>query len=233
MKIAIMQTYLFPYLDYFQLMNSVDKFILYDDVNYIKRGWINRNRIQINGQEHLFTIPLKEASQNKLICETNILVNAKWKYKFLKTIEYSYKRAPEFCRIFPLIKLILELEENRLSRFIGYSALIVASYLQISSEIKYSSSVQYDCSLSGPYRILDICCNENATCYHNPIGGITIYRKDIFAAKGLDLKFIKPHFQEYKQFNNNKFMPALSIIDVLMFNSVEKIQVMLSDYETV
>ncbi|MDR6194877.1 WbqC family protein [Siphonobacter sp. SORGH_AS_0500] len=101
MTLAIMQPYLFPYIGYFQLLNAVDKFVIYDDVAFINRGWINRNSILNNGKAQLFTVPLKEASQNKLIHEISIDTDQKWRDKLLKTIQQNYKKAPHFAAVFP------------------------------------------------------------------------------------------------------------------------------------
>src|ERR1051325_10810193 len=117
MRIAIMQPYLFPYIGYFQLINAADKFVILDDVNYINCGWINRNRILINGIDKLFTLPLKDASQNKSINAIEILADNPLKDKLLKTLELSYKKAPYFQVVFPLIQKIILNEERNLSAF--------------------------------------------------------------------------------------------------------------------
>lgn len=103
MKIAVMQPYLFPYIGYFQLLNAVDMFVVFDDVNFIKKGWINRNNILVNRQKYLFTVPLKDASQNKLIKEVQIADDG-WQEKFLKTVAQSYKKAEFFDEAFALIE---------------------------------------------------------------------------------------------------------------------------------
>ena len=87
MKVAIMQPYFFPYIGYFQLINAVDKFIIYDDVNYINRGWINRNQVLINGKESYITVPLKDASQNKLIKDITISIETNWQEKMKELFE--------------------------------------------------------------------------------------------------------------------------------------------------
>ena len=104
MKIAIMQPYFFPYLGYWQLMNIVDKFVIYDDVNYIKRGWINRNRILVEGKPFYIHVPVMKASQNKIINEMEVFVDSSLRKKELKTIELAYKKAPFFDSVYPLIK---------------------------------------------------------------------------------------------------------------------------------
>ena len=72
MTVAIMQPYLFPYIGYWQLIHAVDTFVIFDDVNYIKKGYINRNNILVNGQKQTFTLELMSASQNKLINDIDI-----------------------------------------------------------------------------------------------------------------------------------------------------------------
>lgn len=121
MKLAIMQPYFLPYIGYFQLINAVDTFVLLDDVNYINKGWINRNQLLLNGKAHLFTLPLQKASQNKLINQLELSNETKWKDKLLKTIETAYKKAPQFHLVFPLISQILQYPESNLSLFIHHS----------------------------------------------------------------------------------------------------------------
>ena len=225
-----MQPYLFPYLGYFQLIKSVNKFLVYDDVNYINKGWINRNRLLVNGKEYTFTIPLKKVSQNKLIDEIEIVDEEKWKIKLLKTIENSYKSSPFFSSSFPIIHQSLIDEEKKLSKFIVNSLKRVMSYLRINTQI-IDSSINYSINgLKCADRILEICKQEKADTYINPFGGQNIYSKEYFTQKGIELFFIKTEFKEYKQ-SSNKFIPGLSIIDLLMNNSVEQINIMLDNYE--
>jgi hypothetical protein len=232
MKIAIMQPYLFPYIGYFQLINAVDKFVIFDDVNYINKGWINRNRILLNKQEYTFTIPLEKVSQNKLINEVNIVNEIKWKAKFLKTIETAYKKAPMFHQIFPLIEEVINFEERNLSAYICHSIRKLCSTFGIKAQI-IESTVQYNtCKLKGQDKILEICLQEKATQYINPIGGTEIYQHDSFEQKQLELLFLKSKSIVYTQFGND-FIPWLSIIDVLMFNSKEKISDFLTEYKLV
>ena len=227
-----MQPYIFPYIGYFQLISSVDNFVILDDVNFIKRGWINRNRIIVNGNEHLFTIPLNKASQNKLINEINLSDVNKWRKKFLLTIENSYKKAPQFNRVFPLINQIIKSEAALKSTFIYNSIKEICNYLRIETHIIKSSYIYSNNDLKGQYRILDICEKENSTHYINPIGGKDIYNRKIFKEKNIRLSFISTKLIKYKQ-RNNTFIPNLSIIDILMFNSIEEVKIFLSQYELV
>jgi len=225
-----MQPYFCPYLGYFQLMNSVDRFVLFDDVNYIKKGWINRNRILVNGSEYLFTIPLEDVSQNKLICETMIVQDNAWKSDLIKTMERAYRKALQFDSVFPLIQKILLSEERIISRFIANSLFIITAYLGMATFIVPSSAGYANRHLKGQDRILDICARENATEYHNAVGGTGLYSQAAFTDRNIALRFVRPRPYKYAQFSDT-FIPELSIIDVLMFNPVENIRKMLSDIE--
>ena len=130
MTLAIMQPYIFPYIGYYQLAGAVDKFVFLDDVNYINKGWINRNNILINGQANLFTIPLKDASQNKLINEVEVS-EGKWSEKLLRTIEMAYKKAPCFSDAFPVINEVLSSEERLIGNLAKKSVQSVSDYLQL------------------------------------------------------------------------------------------------------
>ncbi|MBP6385546.1 MAG: WbqC family protein [Pseudarcicella sp.] len=230
MKIAIMQPYIFPYIGYFQLINAVDKFIVYDDVSFINKGWINRNKILVNGQENTFTIPLIEASQNKLINTIAIQKKELWLPKLLKTIEQSYKKSPQFEEIFPIIQSIFQSEYSTINQLIIESTKQICNYLAIKTQIVDSSCLYNNQHLKAQERILDICKQENCTEYINPIGGIELYNKNDFFEKDIQLYFLKTKNIEYQQFKNN-FVPYLSILDVLMFNSKTEIETLLNEYE--
>ncbi|MBC7408507.1 MAG: WbqC family protein [Arcicella sp.] len=232
MKLGIMQPYIFPYIGYFQLINAVDKFVIYDDVNFINKGWINRNRILNNGKDSLFTIPLKEASQNKLINEIDVNWDSAWKSKFVKTLEQCYKKAPFYLEILPIIEQTLSVDNEPVSKVIEHNLKLICDYLGIKTEIVSSSAIYQNTHLKAQERILDICSQEKANQYINPIGGLELYDKDFFEAKNLKLNFIKSNAIEYTQFKN-EFVPWLSMIDVLMFNSKEKIKEFLDNYELV
>ena len=223
-----MQPYLFPYIGYFQLIKAVDKFVILDDVNYIKKGWINRNRILVNGKDHLFSIPIKNISQNKLICECE-LSDDMWQKKFLKTIEMSYKKAPFFDDVFPLISYIVTSKEKNLSHFILSHLKRIFDFLNLEVCIIPSSSVYKTSGLKAQEKIIDICKKEHTTQYLNPIGGMDLYDKNRFLEENIQLNFLKTNNVTYFQ-NSNNFIPWLSIIDVLMFNSKKEILTMLTNY---
>jgi len=218
-----MQPYLFPYIGYWQLINAVDVFVIFDDVSYIKKGYINRNSILLNGQGQRITLELIGASQNKLINEIEIRGNSK---KILRTIELSYSKAPYFKEIFPIIEEILNQEEKNLAKFIGYSLEKISNYLKIDTKFLYSSSIKKDNSLKAQNKILDICSKLDAKNYINTIGGVNLYDEDRFKKEGIDLNFLKAKIINYQQFKD-EFISHLSIIDVLMFNDIDAVRNML------
>lgn len=232
MRIAIMQPYLFPYIGYFQLVKAVDKFILFDDVNYINKGWVNRNRILVNYNEYLFTVPLKGASQNKLINEIDIDESPKWRNKLLKTIEHSYAKAPYFSEVNEMVKDIIDNTEGNLSTYILYSINRMAEFLDVKTLIVPTSRQYQNQSLRGEERIIDICVQENAKEYVNPIGGMEMYTRQKFDEKGIKLFFLKTRDITYKQYDR-PFVPSLSMLDILMFCSREEIKGMLEKCELV
>jgi hypothetical protein len=232
MKLGIMQPYIFPYVGYFQLINAVDKFVIYDDVNFINKGWINRNRILNNGKDSLFSVPLREASQNKLINEIEVNWDEAWKSKFLKTLEQCYKKAPFYQEVLPIIEQTISLDNEVISKVIENNLRLICYYLEIKTEIISSSDIYKNTHLKAQERILDICLQEKATQYINPIGGLELYNKEFFEAKKIKMDFIKSSSIEYKQYKN-EFIPWLSMIDVLMFNSKEQIKEFLDNYELV
>jgi hypothetical protein len=226
MKLAIMQPYIFPYIGYFQLLSAVDTFVIYDDVNFIKQGWINRNQILLNGKVYRFNIILKDSSSFRKINEIEINCNNQ---KLIATIEQAYRKAPFFNIVFPLVTNILQFNETNLAKFLTNSILTTVSYLNIKLSVLISSEIKKNCLLKGENKVIDICKQLNATSYINTIGGLSLYSKEMFLENNLTLKFIKPRLIEYHQFSD-KFIPWLSIIDVMMFNSPAAIGKMLTQY---
>jgi hypothetical protein len=232
MRLAIMQPYVFPYIGYYQLISAVDKFVIYDDVNFINRGWINRNNLLVNGKAALFSIPLKNASQNRLINEISLMDDPGWRTKFLKTAELAYKKAPHFNEIFPLLNDVMTSGSETISELAYRSIRSVCDYLSIDTVFVESSVVYGNSNLKAQYRILDICKKEQASHYINPIGGVEIYDRALFENDGIKIDFIKTDAVNYKQFLD-AFVPNLSIIDVLMFNPAAKLRELLTQYELV
>lgn len=232
MKIGVMQPYLFPYIGYWQLMNAVDKYVIYDDVNFIKGGWINRNRILINGEGKMINLQLHNASQNKLINEVEVFGEQNSVEKLIKTIERSYCKAPYFEDVFPIIKMILSNDEKNLAKYLEFSIRKVCEYLSIDTEIIVSSKIAKNNELKGQDKIIAICKALNGNEYYNAIGGQELYNYQDFVDNNLKLSFLETDNITYKQFNN-EFVSNLSIIDVMMFNSQDEIKKLLLSYKCI
>lgn len=217
-----------PYIGYWQLINAVDEYIIFDDVNFIKRGWINRNNILLNGQAHMFSISLKESSQNKLINEIEIADDFK---KLFKTMEMAYKNAPYKNEILDILNNLFFSNEKNLADFLTNSIITVLEYLDIHKIFK-SSKLNNNKQLHTQDKILDICKICHATEYINAIGGQDLYDKEKFKNNNIDLYFLQPNITPYKQFKND-FIGSLSIIDVLMFNSSIEIKEMLNNFKLI
>lgn len=222
--VAIMQPYFLPYLGYFQLMKAADTFVIYDDVDYINRGWINRNNILVNGQKNLITVPLQKASQNKKINEIEVFYENKWRTKLLKTIELNYKKASQFNPTFELVNKIVQYESYNLAEFLVNSLKEIKDFLKLETKIVETSSVFDNSLLKKESRLIDICIQLEDENYLNPIGGAEIYTKAQFAEKGINLNFLEMTPRAYDQVGNLEFVPYLSILDVLMNNEVEFIK---------
>jgi hypothetical protein len=230
--LAIMQPYLFPHLGYFQLMAAADRFVVYDDVQFIKGGWINRNRLLVNGQPLLFTVPLDAPSPNRSICATNLSSKGPWRIKLLQTIAQSYRRAPQFEPVYALIERVFTNEEAQtITDLVRVSFIEIIAHLNLSVELVPTSIHYGNEHLRAQERVLDICRIEGATEYVNAQGGRELYDHATFAAHGLKLHFLQPQLRPYKQLGKGEFVPSLSMIDVLMNNSVAETNEMLYSYQ--
>ncbi|MGA1868187.1 MAG: WbqC family protein [bacterium] len=237
MKLALMQPYFFPYIGYYQFINCVDEFILYDDVQYMKGGWINRNRILLDGMPHYITLPIeKKGNLSDMINEKRISSSReieKAKTKILGQLYAAYRKAPFYKDVIELVNNILNFPEKNLACFLTHSIQEVCHYLKIGTRIMISSDIKKDDKgLSGQERVIAICKARNATHYINTIGGQKLYSKKIFTKAGIRLSFIKTRNIEYLQFRNT-FVPFLSIVDVMMFNSVNSITQYLTEYDLI
>ncbi len=234
MKIAIMQPYFLPYIGYFQLINAVDEFVLYDNIEYTKKGWINRNRILVNGKDEYISIPLKKDSDylhvnQRFLSETSL----EEMKKILNKIAEVYRKAPNYSQTMVLLNDIFLYEEKNLFEFINHSILKTLSFLDIQTPIVVSSTISIQNQLKSEEKVLAICKNRQAQTYINPIGGLTLYSHSTFKQNQIQLQFLKSNSIQYPQFKN-EFVPWLSIIDVLMFNNIDKVnKIINTEYELI
>lgn len=229
MKIAIMQPYFLPYIGYWQLIHAVDTFVVYDNIQYTKKGWINRNRVLVNGKAEYLTIPIKHDSDYLDIIDRRLSDDfEKRKVEILRRIDGLYHKAPYFNEAYPVIESCIT-DYNNLFGFVFNSLLTIKEYLEIKTKIVISSYVYIDHSLKAQDKVMAICENLGADSYINAIGGVDLYSRKYFESKYIKLNFIKADKIEYSQFGN-EFVPWLSILDVMMFNSKQDIKNMLNEY---
>ena len=232
MRLAIMQPYFLPYVGYFQLIRSVDLFIVYDNIKYTKKGWINRNRMLQSGKDVMFTLPLESDSDYLAVCERALAADFN-RDRLLNQFKGAYRRAPFFAQTFPLIEQIVRHEDMNLFRFLHNSIVKTCAHLGITTEIRISSGVAIDHDLKNQDKVLALCEAVGANIYVNAIGGMELYSKETFRERGIDLKFIRSKPFEYPQFGD-MFVPWLSIVDVMMFNPLDTIQTCIaSNYELI
>ena len=230
---AMMQPYLFPYLGYFQLIARSDVFVLGDDLQYVKGSWINRNRILVNGQPKLVTFALQGGNPF-------MPINGRWlsddfaqqAQKLLKTLEFSYARAPYKAETLELVRRILEHPERNLARFTEHAIRRICAHLQITTPIRIGSELGLPARMDKQERVVTIAHKLNAELYINPIGGTELYSPAYFRAHGLVLRFLRMDDLTYPQFKH-PFVPSLSIIDVLMFNGRDGTQALLDRFSLV
>ena len=229
MKIGIMQPYLFPYVGYFQLIGAVDRFVIYDDVNFIKGGWINRNFILSKQGRQRLTLQLLGASPNKLINEIEVGANA---HKLVTTIYQAYHKAPHFGDVFPVVEDCLLFAERNLARFLEHALRNVCTYLGLQTEILVSSQLPKNTVLRGAEKVIAICKLLGGKAYINAIGGRKLYDKGRFLDEGLELRFLQTGAIRYRQYQE-EFVPNLSIIDLMMFNARPEVSSILEEFSLV
>lgn len=232
MKVGIMQPYFFPYIGYWQLMNAVDQYVVYDDVNFIKGGWINRNRILIGNEVKYYNVQMVGAGSYKKINQIYVEHKKEILEKKLRILKNAYGKAPFFNKIFPIMQDIILNENENLAEYLMNSIEIIHDYFDMKSILLLSSKIEKDNEKSGSQKVIEICNNLNADIYYNAVGGQSLYSFSEFKKNGICLKFLKTKEIQYKQFND-KFIPNLSIIDVMMFNSKEKVKEYLYQYDLI
>jgi hypothetical protein len=228
MRLAIMQPYFMPYIGYWQLMEAVDAFVVYDRIKYTKKGWINRNRMLLNGDAATFSLPLAQGSDQLLVSERELAPSFD-RRKLLAQFEGTYRRAPQFDALRPWLQDVVLDPANNLFDYLWQSIVKVRDRLGLTTRLIVSSEVPHDESLKAQDKVLAICKALGATTYINAIGGLELYEREAFAARGVELRFHKASPFEYAQFGA-PFVPWLSIVDVLMFNSAEQTRDFLTKY---
>ncbi|MDE4453835.1 WbqC family protein [Psychrobacter sp. DAB_AL62B] len=226
MILAVMQPYLFPYIGYYQLVYASSIFIFYDDVNFIKQSYINRNNILANGKALRFTLPVLGASSNVPI-ESLEYSDGK---KILRTIAQAYSKSPYFYDVFSMIESVFSQENRSVTHINRMSIQVVFEYLNIDKKLLTASQINYDRTQERADRLLELSKMHSCDQYINSQGGKKLYQKGYFEEQGVELNFIETEIQPYSQ-NSDEFIPYLSMIDILMNCSKDDIVEMLSSYK--
>ena len=222
---------LVPYIGYWQLLAAVDRFVVYDNIQYAKKGWVNRNRFLRNGADAFFTLPLKKGSDFLDICDRAIADDFDPK-SILNPLASAYRKAPFVDEVLPLVEEIVTAAPRNLFEYLRHSLAATARYLEIRTPIVVSSTVPIDHRLKAERKVLAICQALGATRYVNAIGGRELYSAPAFAAQGIELKFIQTRPVAYQQYDH-PWVAGLSIVDVMMFNSRDAVRAMLREYDLV
>lgn len=232
LNLAIMQPYYFPYLGYFQLMGAVDTFVILDDVQFIKGGRIHRNQILLEGNTKPIHMKIDHMTQQRQIREHDRILDKVHERYQLRLLRHAYQRAPYYEEVMPVLERIMHDDEKNVALYLEKLLTEIRDYVGLETNLLMSSSLDYDKSLKCESKVISICQHLHTTHYINAIGGQSLYSKEMFADAGVPLHFIKMDPIEYPQFNG-LFVPNLSIIDVLMFNSKSRVRELLSAYTLV
>lgn len=217
-----MQPYFFPYVGYFQLMCAVDLFIVYDNIKYTKKGWINRNRMLQAGKDVMFSLPLRGDSDSLDVRER--VLSAEFnRDKLLNQLRGAYARAPNFASVFAMVEGVVRHPDENLFSYLHHALARCCEYLGLTTPVRVSSAVEIDHGLKNQDRVIALAKAVGATTYVNAIGGLELYDRAAFRDQGIALHFIRARPFEYRQFDN-PFVPWLSIIDVLMFNPLDAVR---------
>ena len=227
MTLGIFQPYFLPYLGYWQLLAMVDRFVVYDNIEYTKKGWINRNRFLRDGQPAYFTVPIKKGSDFLTVAARQVADDFD-REQLLRTLAASYRRAPQFATVFPVIERIVQAPFDNLFEYLHFSLGEMARFLEISTPVVVSSTIAIDHTLKAEQKVLALCKALGADRYVNPIGGQALYSPAAFAAESIRLEFLHSRPLEYPQFGG-PFVPNLSIVDVLMFNPMSTVRGLLTE----
>jgi len=212
--IGIMQPYFFPYLGYFQLISAVDEFVIYDNIKYTKKGWINRNRFILNGQPAYFSIPLQNGSDS-LDINQRLISSDYSASRFINQLSEAYRKTPFFEETLPLIESVAHQPQRNLFTFLHAGLLATCQHLLLPTPLLVSSDIELASALKGQARVIGLCQARRATRYINPAGGMDLYDDAHFASHGLTLRWLQAGLPSYAQPRAPAFVPALSILDVL------------------
>lgn len=216
LRLAAMQPYLFPYVGYFQLMHACDAFVLLDDVQYIRRAWINRNYIWQGRRSVRFTLPVAKAAQEARILDMRVdpTQYVKFRSKLLNALHHSYGKEKRFDEIYTLIASVFAPEATTLCSLASSSIFNVCDYLGLDKTVYRASELAPQRSGSRSVQILALCEALQGSEYLNPVAGTDLYQPDVLAGGGCRLLALAPHIPD--ELCDPIARRPLSIIDSLM-----------------
>lgn len=231
-RVAVMQPYLFPYIGYMNLAHAADCFVFYDDVSYIKQGWINRNRILIGGKEHIFAIPVKGQSSNKLINQIYVQDYTRFCIKFEKKLRESYAKANFFDQGMAYVESVTQMECELIADFAVNSVRNFFYFLNMDKSFIRSSELNLTAErMCRTERLISITKTLKGDKYINMEGGRNLYEAADFSSASLTLSFLAPKVRPYRQYGASAFLPNLSIIDALMNCDLSDVRRQLESYD--
>ncbi len=233
MILASHQPYFFPYLGYFSLISAVDKFVFFDTSQYNRKSWMTRNRIlkpNLNEFQYI-NVGVHHTMFQAKLPECKLNPNQFWKNKLIAQLEHYKKRALFFEETISILEKTFSNEEDTLVGFNMSSTIEITRLLKINTAIIRFSEFEHkiEKAAAAGFWGIEMCKVLGMDTYINAPDGEAFYPKEEYEKSGIKLGFIQHKLNPYFQSNEN-FLPALSIIDVLMFNGVKKTSEMVHDY---
>ncbi len=193
---------------------AVETYVLSDDAQFTKGGFMHRNRILIQGEPKWFIVPLQRASHKLAIAERKIAAGP-WATSLLSSLRASYRRAPCFDEVYPLVEEILRDHGENFADLLVRSSTLVARHLGIEARFLRGVDLRVSDELRGAAHVIEECRMLGATEYLNREEGRHLYDAADFAAHGIRLRFFRAALREYPQ-PASPFVPGLSVLDFLM-----------------
>lgn len=232
MKLGIMQPYFLPYLGYYSLIEATDQFILFDIVQYIRHGWIERNQVLNNKNESFYIkVPLEKHSRSTTIQNINIKNSQRWQDTILAQLSQYKKKSKYYTQVVDMLKHSFETTPSNITELNSTILKTTCEYLDMNAKIETFSDMNITLpDVNAPDEwALYISKHMKATEYINPEGGKTFFNVEKYQNENISIKFLKQELRPYKQFTD-EFTPGMSIIDVLMFNSINDTKELINAY---
>lgn len=218
-RVVLMQPYFLPYLGYYQLLGAADLFISYDTAQFIKNGWIERNRYLLDGEPKWFGIALEKSSHTLPIHDKRISQGFHYP-QVLEKLKHAYRKAPYVQQVLPWLAQLLEQPASSIAELNLRVLRASCALIELDTPIIAASALAPGAGVSGQARVLELMAATGATHYLNPAAGAFLYEAEEFAKAGIELELLHAELSPYPQ-QGQDFVPGLSLLDALMFNPPE------------